>query len=277
MYQTVYVLEPNAQSADRILHIFRDWGCRTIPIYQDSLNDETLTHFDNPGLLILGPNVTDALGCLRWSEQWNLLPVIIIDREPSPVCDSLHCEPNVRFPLAMLQANLRPAVQHCLEWTQECLRLGVRGEIQVRFPSHSQHLERFLKDVMNSWLYPQFEKEDESKKFYLATKEMGINAIEWGNRKNPALKVRINYRLFHDRVEIRIRDHGPGFDPNDLPHAAKSHDPLQHVEIREASGIRDGGFGIMMARAMVDELQFNSRGNEVMLRKNITNPAKVVE
>ena len=42
---------------------------------------------------------------------------------------------------------------------------------------------------------------------------MGQNAIEWGNRQRVEDLVDITYRVFDDRVEIVIRDQGPGFDP----------------------------------------------------------------
>ena len=70
-----------------------------------------------------------------------------------------------------------------------------------------------------------------------------------------------------DKITITVRDTGPGFNPNDLPHAAKPGDPLGHLEVREKMGLREGGFGIMIARGLVDELQYNEKGNEVRLVK----------
>ena len=49
-----------------------------------------------------------------------------------------------------------------------------------------------------------------------------------------------------------VADEGPGFDPNHVPHAATEDDPVAHMEIREQLGLRDGGFGIMIAKGMVD-------------------------
>jgi anti-sigma regulatory factor (Ser/Thr protein kinase) len=36
---------------------------------------------------------------------------------------------------------------------------------------------------------------------------------------------------------------------------------------REAQGIRPGGFGILMAKELVDDLLYNQQGNEVLLIK----------
>jgi anti-sigma regulatory factor (Ser/Thr protein kinase) len=39
------------------------------------------------------------------------------------------------------------------------------------------------------------------------------------------------------------------------------------MEVRDALGLRAGGFGILMARGLVDELKYNDSGNEVRLVK----------
>ena len=60
---------------------------------------------------------------------------------------------------------------------------------------------------------------------------------------------------------------------SNLKHAAIGNPPdgtnLEHAEIREAQGMRPGGFGIFMARRMVDDLIYNSAGNEVLIVKSM--------
>jgi hypothetical protein len=43
--------------------------------------------------------------------------------------------------------------------------------------------------------------------------------------------------------------------------------PLKHVDVREEMGLRPGGFGLLMARALVDELIYNQAQNEVVFIK----------
>jgi len=53
-----------------------------------------------------------------------------------------------------------------------------------------------------------------------------------------------------------------------LPHAAISNpegEPSRHILFRLEHGMRAGGFGIMLARKLVDELVYNERGNKVLL------------
>ena len=107
-----------------------------------------------------------------------------------------------------------------------------------------------------------------------AFKELLLNAIEWGGRLDPNHKVRIAC-LRTDRVLMyRIADPGPGFTFENLPHSAVSHpgDPLVHVKHRQEKGIRPGGFGILMAKANVDELIYNEKHNEVVFMKYLDPP-----
>ena len=59
-----------------------------------------------------------------------------------------------------------------------------------------------------------------------AVMEMAQNAIEWGNRHQSDRLVNITYRVYDDRVEIVVRDQGPGFDRSNLPHAAVARRPV---------------------------------------------------
>ena len=50
-------------------------------------------------------------------------------------------------------------------------------------------------------------------------------------------------------------------------------EPFKHMETREAQGKRPGGFGILMATKLVDDLIYNEKGNEVLLVKYLDKPA----
>ena len=107
-----------------------------------------------------------------------------------------------------------------------------------------------------------------------AVMEMGGNAIEWGHRKNADLVLQITYRIGPEAVTLIIGDQGPGFNPRKLPHAASDEDPIGHLDIRNELGIREGGFGIMLARGLVDEFRYNEKGNEVTLIKRFERKAE---
>ena len=107
----------------------------------------------------------------------------------------------------------------------------------------------------------------QAKQLTTAVAEMGTNAIEWGHRKQIERIVHVVYRIDPDKITITIRDSGPGFNPANMPHAAQSEDPVRHVMVRETLGMREGGFGILITRGLVDELSYNDAGNEVRIVK----------
>ena len=100
-------------------------------------------------------------------------------------------------------------------------------------------------------------------------REMLSNAIEWGGKLDPNRKVRISYLHARRMVLYRIADPGPGFKFEELTHAAVAYSPgdLTHTTVRQDKGIRPGGFGILMAKQMVDELLYNEAHNEVLFVK----------
>ena len=103
-----------------------------------------------------------------------------------------------------------------------------------------------------------------------AFRELLNNAIEWGGRLDPNLKVRISYIRTKRMLMYRFDDPGPGFRLEELKHAAINNpedDPLAHTAVREEKGLRPGGLGIMMTQQMIDELVYNEARNEVVLVK----------
>ena len=100
--------------------------------------------------------------------------------------------------------------------------------------------------------------------------ELLLNAIEHGGGSDPRKKVRVTLVRMAHAVAGYIQDPGKGFSIEMLPHAAVCNPddlPIRHVEIRAEHGQRPGGFGIMMARNLVDELVYNEPGNRVMFVK----------
>lgn len=172
--------------------------------------------------------------------------------------------------------DLFKAIETALAWRKELRGQSVQGEIHVQLNSEPI----FLQDV-NEFLTSLFQETPFSSEQIMqlrqALMEMGQNAIEWGNRHRVDKLVEITYRLFDDRVEIVIRDQGAGFDRKNLPHAAIPDDPLAHMDVREKLGLREGGFGLLISRGMVDELLYNEKGNQVTLIKRFgaVEPASV--
>jgi CheY-like chemotaxis protein len=106
-----------------------------------------------------------------------------------------------------------------------------------------------------------------------AFRELLLNAVEWGGKLDPNRKVRIAYVRTPRILLYRVADPGHGFNFERLSHAAvgqSEEEPMAHMAVREQLGLRPGGFGIAMTRAMADDLIYNEAQNEVILIKYLT-------
>lgn len=112
--------------------------------------------------------------------------------------------------------------------------------------------------------------EDEHEELTTAFRELLMNGIEHGGGGDPRKSLWVNYVVTKGALVFYIRDPGPGFSMTGLKHAAISNPQgsLEHTNVREEKGIRPGGFGILLAKNMADELIYSERGNEVILIKH---------
>lgn len=101
-------------------------------------------------------------------------------------------------------------------------------------------------------------------------REMLLNAIEWGGKLDPNREVRVTYLRAKRMILYRIADPGEGFGFDEIDHAAIANpedQPMEHIMVREAKGLRPGGFGILMSKTLADELLYNEAHNEVVFVK----------
>ena len=105
----------------------------------------------------------------------------------------------------------------------------------------------------------------------VAIRESVINAVRHGNQGDEAKRVHVEFTRIKDKagpgVAIRVRDEGPGFDPETLP------DCCDPENLLKASGR-----GIFMIRSFMDELvlrRAEEGGMEVMMIKRAHQPQQV--
>jgi anti-sigma regulatory factor (Ser/Thr protein kinase)/ActR/RegA family two-component response regulator len=111
-------------------------------------------------------------------------------------------------------------------------------------------------------------KERESMGF--ALKEILMNGMEYGGKFDRDLWVEVSYVRGQRMILYRIRDPGAGFSLGELTHSAISNppeEPVRHLEVRESMGMRPGGYGVMLAKKLVDDLIYSEQGNDVLLIK----------
>ena len=90
--------------------------------------------------------------------------------------------------------------------------------------------------------------------FRVGLTEALSNAMLYGNNSDPEKRVRVEVTIGVEEVSVRVTDQGVGFDPAMVP------DPTLPDNISKS-----GGRGIFLMRALMDEVQFNERGNSVTL------------
>lgn len=105
-----------------------------------------------------------------------------------------------------------------------------------------------------------------------AFRELLLNAMEHGAGFDPEKVIEVTAARTARTLVFHFRDPGDGFDRADLSHAAATSEPgdvMASVEERAVTGLRPGGFGMLIVRHIVDELVYNERGNEVLMIKHL--------
>jgi CheY-like chemotaxis protein/anti-sigma regulatory factor (Ser/Thr protein kinase) len=141
-----------------------------------------------------------------------------------------------------------------------------QGWVEISAPSHREFIERL--DNLFDQLVVHRVAPAEAGDLRIALTEIVTNAMEWGSRGDPAKPVRVSYCLFPGEIVIKVEDFGPGFRPEAVPDPQA--DPLASSEARSASGKRPGGFGLAIARRVMDRMIHNQTGNCVVMSKRLT-------
>ena len=118
--------------------------------------------------------------------------------------------------------------------------------------------------------HPAFVKREIGDSLLIALHELLENAMEHGCRFECSKTIELTFIQTDQFMLFQIRDPGAGFSPENLHHTALANPPdapLHHMEYRSQQGMRAGGYGILVARHIADEVIYSERGNEVMLIK----------
>ena len=106
-----------------------------------------------------------------------------------------------------------------------------------------------------------------------AFRELLLNAMEHGAGFDPEKIIEVTAAKTDRAIVYHFKDPGPGFDAADLSHAAQSHAAEEVVSSaleRASRGLRPGGFGMLIASQIADELVYNERRNEVLMIKHLS-------
>ena len=103
--------------------------------------------------------------------------------------------------------------------------------------------------------------EDEIDDISIAVTEAVNNAIKHGNKEDSTKSIKIVFEVETDRIKIRIKDEGKGFQLEEVK------DPRKNENL-----LKDDGRGILIMKALMDEVKVlsGSEGNVLQLVKKIS-------
>jgi DNA-binding response OmpR family regulator len=272
MARNVLIVDDERDTNDLLADLVRARGFEPIQLFSGTgVLDAVRAHMPAVVLLdLMMPDLDGFAVCeqLKRNRETNLIPILMV----TALNDANHRAQGVRvgangyLTKPFTPDQLFTAIDRALAWQREHSEHGTTGEIFFDIRSEPTYLQQ-VNDLLADLYAHTPLTERQVKDLRQAVMEMGGNAIEWGHRKVADLPLRITYRIDPTCVTLVITDQGPGFNPREIPHAASEEDPIGHLDVRNNLGIREGGFGIMLARGLVDEFRYNETGNEVTLVK----------
>ena len=91
---------------------------------------------------------------------------------------------------------------------------------------------------------------------HLAAEEAIVNAIVHGNKLDPDKKVHVECFVSPTVARIEITDEGDGFNPKDVPDCTQD----DRLEV-------PNGRGVMLIHNFMTRVEYNEKGNRVLLEK----------
>jgi DNA-binding response OmpR family regulator len=269
---TALIVEDHPEQADLVSRILRMRNYQPI-IAEDGESGLQLARERHPDVMLLDLMLPDINGfdvCrrLRTDPTTWLIPVVMLTalNDVQHRVHGFRVGANAYVTKPYGVEDLFEAITTARAWRASMELRALHGEIHVELNSEItllKDLNDFLMLVCQSTPLQQ----EQVIQIRQAVMEMAHNAIEWGNHHQSDRLVNITYRIHQEQLEIVVQDQGPGFDRNQLPHAAVPDDPFTHLDVREKLGLRAGGFGLLICQGMVDEMRYNDVGNEVTLIK----------
>ena len=117
--------------------------------------------------------------------------------------------------------------------------------IQLTIPSRLELLP--LVDQLTAGITERMAFDEESRvQISISVLEAGTNAIQHGNRVDPVKQVDMAFLVHPDKLEVVVKDRGPGFDLTKVTPDITT--PEHLLDLR--------GRGIYMMRSCMDEVDF---------------------
>jgi serine/threonine-protein kinase RsbW len=135
----------------------------------------------------------------------------------------------------------------------------------LELPNDLRAIERSVDYLMDKGCEVGFDPDRLRLNFRVGLTEALANAMLYGNCRDPHKRVRVEARLSPRTIKVQVTDEGRGFDPGTVL------DPTL-----PANRVRPGGRGIFLIRQLMDQVEFNERGNSItmILLSQVEKPRK---
>jgi len=130
-----------------------------------------------------------------------------------------------------------------------------KDRASIEIPSEIKYIRKASSEILES-LSPYRPGQKRLFDIKLCAEEAIRNAIVHGNRADKKLHVRISYWVESDKLNIEVEDEGPGFDPEKIP------DPTA-----KGNMLKESGRGLRLIRKLMDNVDFNEKGNRIRMEK----------
>ena len=115
-------------------------------------------------------------------------------------------------------------------------------------------VEKLIDDVCKHYKI----NEDHYGNILIALTEAVNNAINHGNKSDPAKSVEVAFQSHGNTLVFTVKDEGKGFNPDALP------DPTDPDRIAEPNGR-----GVFLMRNLADKVEFSDKGRMVAMSFNL--------
>lgn len=142
------------------------------------------------------------------------------------------------------------------EWTSKTPILPfLREKIEFLIPSRIEWMHEVLPYLIERTAHLGIIKPTTSN-IFVALDEAIANAIKHGNKGDPNKRIHIVAEITSKQARFTITDEGEGFDRQSLPNPT---DP-DYI-------MRPCGRGVMLIYHIMDEVKYNTRGNQIVMVK----------
>jgi len=127
--------------------------------------------------------------------------------------------------------------------------------LERRLPNRLEHVNAFIKEALDQFGKLSLPPSDIFH-LKLVLEEALTNAMRHGNRLNPDLFVDVSVELEGERLVMKVKDEGGGFDFSKIP------DPT-HQDNKE----KPNGRGVFLIKQLMSEVEFFDGGSGIRMIK----------